>query len=206
MKVSVFFYFCILKIYKTRILEYIEKDLISRLKNNDSQAFDDVFKLYYKQLCYYSFKIVKDKDIAEEIVQDLFVQIWEKRNELNINISLKSYLYRSVHNNSIRQFKKEILTEAIEEHHNTSDGNYDSLMEQAETEIYIYNTIEQLPEHCRNIFKMSRFENLKYREIAEKLNISVKTVETQMSRALKFLTKNLQHLVKLLILFFLSFF
>lgn len=181
-------------------MEDKEKNLLQKIKNNDNFAFDEIFRQYYKQLCYFSFKIVQNNDIAEEIVQDLFVHLWEKRKDLNINTSLKSYLYRSVHNNSVRQFKKEKLHESLEDYHNKPES-FSSAIEQAETENYIYNTIEKLPEQCRKIFKMSRFEDLKYREIAEKLNLSIKTVETQMSRALKFLSKNLQHLIKILIIF-----
>jgi RNA polymerase sigma-70 factor (ECF subfamily) len=190
------------KLIKKLKLEKSEIKLLERIKKDDAHAFDSIFRKYYQQLCFFSLKIVKKSETAEEIVQDLFVQFWEKRQCININISLKSYLYRSVHNNSVRQFKKDNLLESIDEKHGFANENFDDLLVQNETETKIYKTIEELPEQCRKIFKMSRFDELKYREIAEKLNISIKTVETQMSRALKYLTTNLKHLTKILILIF----
>ena len=187
-------------------LENNEKNLLQNLKNGDSKAFDEIFRTHYQVLCRFSMKIVKEKENAEEIVQDLFFHLWEKRSTLSINISLKSYLFRSVYNNSVRLTKFTNLHDIIDEKQNSVNEEFTDLLEQTEIETKIYKTIDELPEQCRKIFNMSRFEELKYREIAEKLNISIKTVETQMSRALKYLTTNLKHLIKLLILFVLQLF
>lgn len=183
-------------------MENSEIKLLEQIKKDDSSAFDEIFRKYYSQLCFFSLKIVKSKEAAEEIVQDLFVQFWEKRKTLDINISLKAYLYRSVYNNSVRQFKSNNKFESINDSYNSVEDNFTDLLEKNEIENSVYNCIEELPEQCKKIFKMSRFEELKYREIAEKLNLSVKTVETQMSRALKYLTTNLKHLIKLILLIF----
>jgi len=186
-------------------LENKENILLQKLIKGNQSAFDKIFKTYYKELCFFSLKIVKDYVFAEEVVQNIFINLWEKRKDLKINISLKAYLYRSVYNNSIHFIKKENLTQNFDEAIIKHDVEFNDILVQTEIETKIYNTIEELPEQCKKIFKMSRFDELKYREIAEKLNISIKTVETQMSRALKYLTLNLNHLLKLLIFVILNF-
>ena len=145
-------------------------------------------------------KTVKKKESAEEIVQDLMVNFWEKRHQLEPAISLKAYLYRAVYNNSVHYVKndnkypKTDVDEAF-----TLGADFENILEQTELEGKIFNLIEQLPTECKKIFKLSRFEELKYKEIADQLNISVKTVETQMSRALKFIKINLADYFKILI-------
>ena len=181
-------------------METADLKILKDLKNNHESAFDELFRKYYKNLTYFSIKIVKNRDTAEEVVQDLLVNFWEKRHHLEPTISLKAYLYRAVHNNSIHYNKNEKRfekTEVSEAHYLSSD--FDNILEQTELEIRIYQLIEQLPTECRKIFKLSRFEELKYKEIAEQLDLSVKTVETQMSRALKFIKNNLSDYFKILI-------
>lgn len=145
--------------------------------------------------------MVKDRETAEEVVQDLFVNFWEKRHQLELNVSIKAYLYRAVYNNCIHVNKKnQRFTSEESLLNNESTVDFDNLLEKNELEIKIYTLIEQLPTECKRIFKLSRFEELKYKEIAEKLQISIKTVETQMSRALKFLKTNMSDYIKLLII------
>jgi len=133
--------------------------------------------------------------LAKEIVHEAFLKLWEKRDELDTSKSVKSYLYTTVYNRSlnyIRDNKKfdktEGKTELLER---SEDWDQTNQMIAAEIEVKIAQTLDSLPEKCRQIFVMSRYEELKYREIADKLDISVKTVETQMSKALKALRKNL---------------
>ena len=148
---------------------------------------------------------MNDIDLAKEIVHEAFLKLWEKRDELDISKSVKSYLYTTVYNRSlnyIRDNKKfdktEGKTELLERSESWDQTNY---MIASEIEIKINKTLEALPEKCRQIFIMSRYEELKYREIADKLDISIKTVETQMSKALKALRENLAEYMSVLLLF-----
>jgi len=172
-------------------LEKKENIWLEKLIKGNKNAFDKIFKTYYKKLCVFSLKIVKNYAYAEDVVQNIFINLWEKHNDLKINISLKAYLYRAVYNNSVHFIKKQNLNQQFDESLIEHDYNFNDLLVQNEIETKIYSTIEELPEQCKKIFKMSRFDELKYREIAEKLNISIKTVETQMSRALKYLHTHL---------------
>ncbi len=148
-------------------------------------------------------KYLNDIDLAKEIVHEAFLKLWEKRNELDTSKSIKSYLYTTVYNRSlnyIRDNKKfdktEGKTELLERAESWDSSNQ---MIADEIQLKITQTLDELPEKCRQIFVMSRYEELKYREIAEKLSISVKTVETQMSKALKALRKNLAEYMTVLL-------
>jgi len=149
-------------------------------------------------------KYLKDIDLAKEIVHEAFLKLWEKRDEVDTSKSVKSYLYTSVYNRSlnyIRDNKKfdktEGKTELLERAENWDSSNQ---MIADEIQAKITQTLDDLPEKCRQIFMMSRYEELKYKEIAEKLNISIKTVETQMTKALKALRKNLAEYMTILLI------
>ncbi|MEN8250372.1 MAG: RNA polymerase sigma-70 factor [Bacteroidota bacterium] len=174
----------------------------NKLESGDIHTFEMLYNEHYTSLCHFSQRFVFDLDTAKEIVQDVFIRIWEKRSSLPAEISLKTYLYTSVRNKCIdylkhlkveNEFHKMRIREILESGNNTSnsmDHPLDGLISK-ELENVIVDAIENLPEKCREIFELSRFEGLKYREIAEELNISVKTVETQMSRAFASLRKKL---------------
>lgn len=181
--------------------------LLEKIRQNNQAAFDELFRKYYRKLVYFSLKITKTQDSANEVVQDLFVNLWEKRNHLELKVSVQAYLYRAVYNNSIYAFKKEKKYQGEELNQiNEPSEEFDNLFETNELEIKIYDLIAQLPTECQRIFKMSRFEELRYQEIADNLNLSIKTVETQMSRALKFLRNHLKDYIKLLIFILLRYF
>jgi len=172
-----------------------EKELFDRIKKSDEKAFEMLFHKYYGHLCLFATKIIKDDASAEEIVQDLFVKLWEKREQLSIETSLKNYLFRSVKNlclNYIQHNKTKIvhaqsvLSEM--ESNFSDDNNYPEI----DLAFKIEESINSLPGKRREIFRLSRQEGLKYHEIAEKLNISIKTVETQMSLAIKTLRDKLR--------------
>ena len=175
-----------------------------RLKTGDIKAFEMLYNEQYIPLCCFAQRFVFDLDTAREIVQDVFVRIWEKRTSLPVEISLKAYLYTSVRNKCIDylkhlnveyEFEKKRIKEIRESGNNsfnTIDDPLDGLVTK-ELENAIKDATENLPQKCREIFELSRFKGLKYREIAEKLNISVKTVETQMSRAIESLKKKLSN-------------
>ena len=145
-----------------------------------------------------------DIDQAEEVVQDMFFNFWQKREKLDVNISLEAYLFRSVRNSCLNYLKH---LKIREEHRLATNDEirakemqvYDNVVA-LELQERINHTIEQLPPERKKIFKMSRYEELKYREIAEKLNLSVKTVEVQMSKALKFLRLHLSEYLSLFLI------
>lgn len=164
------------------------------IRIGDEAAFEQVFRQYHPALCRYAFTIVKDQETAEEMVQDVFLKIWEKRESLLITVSMKSYLYRAVHNhclNLLEKKKKEIrMDEApLKIVHQSAAPAAD--MQTKELEKAIADAMQKLPEECRKVFELSRFGELKYREIAVMLGISVKTVENQMGKALRIMREQL---------------
>lgn len=168
-----------------------EQILFDDISNGDEAAFNKAFDLYYSRLCFFSDKMLRDFDLSRSVVQQVFVDLWIKREKLRID-SLQSYLYQSVRNASLDVLKhrkaesKYLLT--LEK---AESGQLTDLIEEAELADRINKAIQNLPEKCREIFLLCRFEELKYAEIAKKLNISVKTVEMQISIALKKLRKEL---------------
>ncbi|QGK77271.1 RNA polymerase sigma-70 factor [Flavobacterium sp. SLB02] len=165
------------------------------MKNGNEAAFEKVFKMYFRNLHTFAYTFMKDDVIAEEIVQNVFFKIWEKRDQLQIDDSLKAYLYRAVHNESLNHLKHLKIKNSFQLQYsaNMESSNQDASnqMIASELENDIYKAINELPQQCRTIFQMSRFEQLKYQQIADQLNISVKTVENQMGKALKVLRSKL---------------
>jgi len=170
-------------------------DITRRIRNGDAAQFESLFRSSYVSLVRYAKTLIKDHDIAEEIVQDLFFRIWKDREKLNIESSLNGYLFRSVHNKCLHYIEhlrvverhaEEIAYQQTDTQESPSDIlNYKELQEK------IAKILERLPDRCGKIFTMSRFEGLKYNEIAEKLSVSIKTVEANMGRALKEFRKEL---------------
>jgi RNA polymerase sigma-70 factor (family 1) len=163
--------------------------LLQGIRNKNHIAFTELYRKYHKSLVLASDKYVKEIDIAKEIVQDVFMKIWEKPFELNSDCTLKSYLYRTVINYSLNHLKREVN---INQHHlkianEVSYDSLDAIQEEQELKVIIYREIELLPLKCKQVFKFSRFEGLKYKEIAVLMNISEKTVENHMVKALKVL-------------------
>lgn len=167
----------------------------------DVSAFEALFKVNYSSLCLTAIRIINDKAIAEDIVQDVFLQIWKKRDVLKIEGSLKAYLHKSVINQSLNYHTKQkssLLREQIHYHEtNEAINTVEQKIFSRDTEIKINQIINSLPEGCRRIFILSRFEQMSYKQIAETLEISVKTVENQMSKALKILRENLYIIILL---------
>jgi len=164
--------------------------LIKELQKGNKNAFELVFKRYYSPLCVFVSKYSTNDSMAEEIVSNFFYKFYQKRESIKINTSLRSYLFRSVKNSALNYIRDKAKLVSINEQENkelilrTTDTVHDTLMGK-ELEEIINSAIDSLPEQCKVVFVKSRFEGKKYREIAEELNISVNTVETQMSRALK---------------------
>ena len=181
-----------------------EKDLIVRLKCGDQTAFELLFHYYYPGLVVYSSQFIADQDEAEEIVQEFFVRFWQKHQLLNVCDSLKNYFFSSVRNCSLnflkhKKIEEKYLKELVDlsRHHLVYEPDLYIISELQEK---IKNGIDRLPEQCRKIFIMSRIRGLKNEEIASELSLSKRTVETQISKALKVLRIELKNYVALLLL------
>lgn len=166
------------------------------ISKGDKPAFEQAFRAYYRSLCNYAMPLIKDKDEAEEVVQNVFFNIWNKRESIQVTTSLKSYLYRAVHNDCLNKLKHvKVRTVYADDYRKSSAGSFESASDTLQTKelgMKINTAIDSLPEQCGNVFRLSRFENLKYGEIAERLEISVKTVENHMGKALKILREQLK--------------
>lgn len=179
--------------------------LFENIRNGDVRAYETVFRKYYQALVNYAFSMLKDKEESEEIVQHVFVNVWHKRGEITIQTSLQAYLYRAVNNqclNKIRHLK------VRENHKNevaySSETYYEHTAEELiskELKNKIHASLEKLPERCREVFELSRFEGMSYAEIADTLGVSVKAVEKQMSKALKTMRLELAEYLPLILLF-----
>lgn len=176
-----------------------EKEIFSLLQKGNTYAYELIFRRYYVSLCGFATRFVEQPETSEGIVQDIFLKLWEKRGTLAIDTSLKSYLFRAVYNSCVNhlahtKIKNRYLSavrESIAKNEHAGDPVLDSLTYK-ELDNKITEAIETLPADCKRIFKMSRFDGMKYAEIAENLQISVKTVETQISRALQKLRRELR--------------
>lgn len=159
------------------------------LKNIDLKEFERMFKTYYSDLCFFALKYMDTPEDAEEIVQDVFYHLWEKRKSIQINTSSRSYLLSSVRNKCLqvlnhRKVKRKYTKIKSAESNTNTESPSDKMIYDESIEIF-NEALNALPEKCRTIFKMSRFEGKKYKEIAFELSISVKTVEANISKALK---------------------
>lgn len=172
--------------------EQTEAPVIAHFR--DEAVFEQLFRQFHPALCRYAFGVLKDVAASEEVVQDVFLKIWEKRNELQVTVSVKAYLYRAVHNsclNRIDKKKREVRMDEVplKVVHQASAPVED--VQSRELEKAIAAAMQQLPEQCRKVFELSRFGDMKYKEIADALNISVKTVENQMGKALRIMREQL---------------
>ena len=155
--------------------------IFERIKSGDENLFNQLFDDYYTSLCFFFFCFLQDLDLSRSLVQEVFVNLWVKRDNIDVSHSVKSYLYNSVKNKSIDYIRKEKKKIHI---YDFSDdiiqSPFKDLVEEAELNDRINRSINELPEKCKEIFKLCRFDGLKYSQIAEQLDISIKTVEMQM--------------------------
>ncbi|MBL0102380.1 MAG: RNA polymerase sigma-70 factor [Bacteroidetes bacterium] len=181
-----------------------ETEILQALQHGDENAMESLFRNYYKRLCTYANTLLNDSDESEEIVQQVFVQMWEKREQMEINTSVPAYLFRAVRNNSLNRIKHQKVRRMYAEEVTALSSNSEpssAMTFRNELQSQIHSAIESLPEQCRLIFKLSRFEELKYSEIAEQLGISIKTVENQMGKALRIMREKLKDYLPLLAIF-----
>jgi len=165
--------------------------LFDEIRKSNEEAFNKAFDLYYSRLCFFADKMLHDFDLSRSVVQQVFVDLWIKREKLRID-SLQSYLFQSVRNAAFDVLKhRKVESQYLSTLEKEEPGQISDLMEEAELAERINRAVQNLPEKCREIFVLCRFEELKYAEIASRLNISVKTVEMQISIALKKLRSEL---------------
>ncbi len=180
---------------------FSDQEILKNITLGNEDAFEYVFLNYYNELCVFACGILKSKNTAEEMVQEVFVKLWENRKELTIKLSVKAYLYRSVHNQCINYFehlqvKQKYTAETVKNYRELISPVSDSypianLLVQ-ELEEKINASLSSLPDQCREVFLLIRHEDLTYAEAAEKLGISVNTVKTQLQRALTRLRESLK--------------
>jgi RNA polymerase sigma-70 factor, ECF subfamily len=179
-------------------------ELIERVQKGDEKAFEMLFRTYYNSLCLFVHKILKDKEVSEEIVQDIFYYVWEKRESLELSISVKSYLFKSVYNNSLKYIRHQKIVKNYESKVEKADQPFelqDNNAEIGEIMHIIKFTLDQVPDRTREIFELNRNEGLKYQEISDKLQISIKTVEAHMTSILKLFRENLKEYMPLFLFF-----
>jgi RNA polymerase sigma-70 factor (family 1) len=170
-----------------------EGELLQGLRSGDESAYRSVFLEYYSLLLAFAFKVVRDEENAKDVVQTIFTRMYASRESISIQQDLRSYLLAAVRNECLNSIKKE---KRLRENHkeftfDASDSFFSNAIEEAENENRIYKAIRQLPPQCQKIFTMSRIDEKKNQEIAKELNISIRTVETQISNALKVLRRTL---------------
>jgi len=182
---------------------------ISDLKSGNHKSYEILFRHFYAPLCNYAYSILRDSDEAEDMTQKVFCKLWEQRESIEIHTSVKSYLYRAVHNDCMNRIKQHsIRTEHNEFYAYEKDltsNEVESAVLATELEQQIETIIENMPPRCREVFRMSRQQQLSYSEIAQTLRISTNTVETQIVKALRMLRTGLKdYLVILTLLFILK--
>lgn len=187
-----------------------EDELILRLTQNDRGAFEQIFRTYYTDLCRFCIKYVRDEQVAEEVVQEVFINIWERRASLKITTSIKSYLFTAIRNRSFNYLKLQLPKEQkkvdLEGVGYMEDDSREQEMIMDELRQHVNDAVEALPNKCRIIFSLSRNAGMTYKEIAEELDISVKTVENQIGLALKKLRESLNPIWDKIMLIILMFF
>ena len=182
---------------------YAPEPAIQQESLRDEAFFERVFKSHFKSLHSYAYTILRDEVVAEDVVQNVFLRLWNNIDEANIQSSIAAYLYRAVHNESLNVIKHEKVKSAhklfVAHSMKNETDNASRKILQSELEQKLRAALNELPEQCRTIFQMSRFDELKYQEIADKLSISIKTVENQMGKALKLMRLKLVDFLPLLI-------
>ncbi|PCJ91967.1 MAG: RNA polymerase sigma-70 factor [Flavobacteriaceae bacterium] len=181
--------------------------LIKQLKKGNEKAYSHLLNCYHHRLCVYADSLINDKDVAEDIVQNVFVRIWEKRNNLKTDFSIKSFLYKSVFNEFIDQNRKRKSVTALEKKYIDA---LDSIVKEDNAALeklflMVQKEIQTLPPKCRMIFLLSKKEGLSNIEIAEHLDLSIKTIESHITKAFSILRKKVNGKTEMQTFFFLLF-
>ncbi|ADY52091.1 RNA polymerase, sigma-24 subunit, ECF subfamily [Pseudopedobacter saltans DSM 12145] len=183
---------------------YTDAELFDLVKNGHSFAFSEIYNRYWEILFRHAYRLLKDKDLAKDIVQEVFVSLWDKIGELDLQFSINAYLYKSVRNKVLNLIEKDKVKnnylESLAAFINSSEAITDYRLRERLLKEKIEKEIADLPPKMRQIFEMSRKQNLSHRQIAKELNLSDKTVKKQMSNAIKILRLKLGGFIVLSIL------
>ena len=169
-----------------------DTNILDKLKVHPEQALKALYEEYYNYICSVVYKMTGDASLSEDIAQEVFVEVWRRRDTLDVNLSLRGYLRRVAVNKTLNHiraqkmnFEEEDVVLSVPSNENSSQKK----LEAEDLQKVINDSIDSLPDKCRVIFGLSRFEELSYKEIADELGISIKTVENQISKALKLVRK-----------------
>lgn len=188
---------------KANTLELNNQHTIQLLLSGDEGTFEQVYKHYLRRLHGYAMSILKDADIAEGMVQNVFMRLWERKERLSFSGSLQAYLYGAVYNECLNHLRHQKVKGEHRLHVSYTMTENDEAtgagMELLDLKDKLQLAMNELPEKCRTVFQMSRFEDLKYQEIADRLDLSIKTVEAHMGKALKLLRLRLADFLPLLL-------
>ena len=182
----------------------MERIIIGQLKGEKAkETFEYLFHTYYSSLCSYAFSLVKSQEDAKDLVNDCFLEFWRKRQDIDIKTSVKSYLYIAVRNSSVNYIRRKQIGQKYSETltypvylQEEINQETERLLQVEDLEIRLKQAIDSLPQQCRYIFYLNRFEQQGYKDIASKMNLSVGTVKTQIARALKKLRAELEGVVR----------
>lgn len=184
----------------------IDKEIIKGFKEGDAEAFDAIYHHYSKKMFHFALGLVKDEHIAKEVVQEVFVMLWEKRAQVDLKLNFDNYIFTIVYNSIRKYFRKKSLETKVIDH---LLKNSPEIIESVdETLIYnelleiANNAIENLPPKRKIVYKLSRQEGRKIKEIASKLNISPRTAENHLAKALKYLKEELSGISLFALLFY----
>lgn len=181
-----------------------ERELCAEIRRGNKKAFEEVFRHFYPHLCAYAAQILNNPEDAEEIVQDVFFRIWQQKEKLEISVSLKAYLFKSVHNSCLNLLKHQKIIRTYAAEYQQVNTNVDQntlwVLENKELHSRILSILESLPPERQKVFRMVRLEGRKYKDVAVLLGISVKTVENQMGKAMQYFRENLKDYLTVLIL------
>ena len=175
-----------------KIFDLSDRGLLESVRNDDQSSYKELFKRYWSKLYTYAYNVLHDKDVCEDIIQEVFTDLWTRRKSLQVE-NVSAYLYQSVKFQIFKQFRqrKLIVNHSYEYDNFISDNRIDESIEYEELHNRVENLISELPEQRRIIFKLSRNEELSNKEIASQLHISIQTVKNQISSALKSIRKSI---------------
>jgi RNA polymerase sigma-70 factor (ECF subfamily) len=171
-----------------------DTDLLERLRRGDTTAFDSIFRSWYGPLVGTAERMLRDRAVAEELVQDVMLELWRRRESLSPDGSAQAYLFQATRNrvlNHLRHLKIEQRSVPDVRGETGSTPHADAALAHEELDVAVQRAVQALPDRCREVFELSRVHGLKYAEIARTLGISVKTVEAQMGKALRTLRERL---------------
>ena len=179
-------------------MDFIKDDLIYPIKLDNKEALEWVYKKYWSKLYIYAFNVLHEREICEDIVQEIFIDLWSRRNDIQI-VDLNSYLYQSAKFQIFNHFRKSKYKKQLLMKFDLIEEQYkiDELYEKEELKTHINKAISKLPEQRRIIFQMSRHEGLSNKEISEKLSISLQTVKNQISESIKYIRKSMKNIYML---------